>query len=323
MIQKNVQRKEYLSRINKVIDYIDANLSSKFTLEELSSIANFSKYHFHRIFHGIVGETTNHYILRIRLEKAATSLLYDPNKSVTEICYDCGFSSSSVFARAFKERYKLSPRDFRSKYLEEFSNIYQLNSNSSEVSKKLDQYFGEVLLNKNGVEKMEAIGDVIEAKKVNVQNCEEFTVAYLRYMGPYKGNAELFENLFTRLFGWAGPKNLCDQHTKVLSVYHDNPEITDEEKLRLSVCISVPEDTEVDGEIGKMKISGGKYAIASYELSGSKDYEKAWNYLYSHWLPTSGFIPDDNPCFEMYLNSPEEHPEKKHIVDIYVPVKEM
>ncbi len=321
MIVKDAQRKEYLARINNVIDYIDNNISSKFTLEELSSVANFSKFHFHRIFNGIMGETLNNYILRIRLEKAATILICNPNVPITDICFNCGFSSSSVFARTFKDKFKLSASEWRLNHLSKFSNISQSNSNISEVSKKLDKYFGDILFNTNGDAKMK---EVIEPTNIEVKEMEEFTVAYIRYIGPYKGDSELFSNLFTRIFNWAGPKGLCQfPKTKVLSVYHDNPDITDEEKLRLSICISVPESTEVDSEIGKMNIAGGKYAVASYVLSDSAEYQKAWNYIYSNWLPTSGYQPDDKPCFELYLNNPEEHPEHKHIVDIHVPVKSL
>lgn len=321
MTQSN-QRKEYLSRINNVIDYIENNISSRFSLDELASVANFSKFHFHRIFASVIGETLNSYILRIRLEKAASLLLHNPNKPVTDIWLDCGFSSSSVFARAFKDNFGMSASEWRKNKCAEFSNIDQHNSNESEVSARLSEYFGDLLLTKKGVAKMNEIKEMIEPKEVKVEEREEFTVAYIRYIGPYKGNSDLFEGLFTRLFKWAMPNNLCVfPQTKILSIYHDNPDITDEDKLRTSVCISVPEDTEVSGEVGKMKVAGGKYAIASFELAGAPDYAKAWKYVFAEWLPSSGYEPDNNPTFEMYLNHPEEHPEKKHIVDIYVPVK--
>jgi AraC family transcriptional regulator len=86
------------------------------------------------------------------------------------------------------------------------------------------------------------------------------------------------------------------------------------------VCISVSKDTEVEGEVGKMTIPGGKYAMAHFEIS-ENEYEDAWNAVYGNWLPESGFQPDDRPCFELYLNDPKEHPEHKHIVDICIPVK--
>ncbi len=165
---------------------------------------------------------------------------------------------------------------------------------------------------------------MIDKKSLNVEVKEipEMHVAYVRHIGPYKGDPALFERLFTKLFEWAGARDLLHiPETKVMAVYHDNPEVTDESKLRTSMCITVPENTEVEGEVGKMTIPGGKYAIAHFEIDQT-EYEDAWNALYGTWLPESGYQPDaDRPAFELYLNNPEEHPEHKHIADIYLPVK--
>ena len=161
----------------------------------------------------------------------------------------------------------------------------------------------------------------IKALKVDVKELLDMHVAYVRHIGPYKGDAALFENLFNKLFTWAGPRDLLRfPETKIMSVYHDDPEITDESKLRTSACITVPENTKVDGEIGKMIIAGGKYAMARFELSND-EYQDAWNSLYGDWLPESGYQPDDRPSFELYLNNPKEHPGNKAIVDICIPVK--
>ena len=160
------------------------------------------------------------------------------------------------------------------------------------------------------------------AKKaeVTVEQLPETTVAYVRHTGPYKGNAKLFEDLYGKLMRWAGPRGLLDEKTACLSVYHDDPEVTDENRLRVSACIPVPPDTEVSGEVGKMSIDAGGYAIARFELS-EDEFQDAWNYVYGQWLPQSGYQPDDRPCFERCCNDPATHPEKKHIVDICVPVK--
>lgn len=117
---------------------------------------------------------------------------------------------------------------------------------------------------------------------VEVRDMPEFHVAYVRHIGPYKGNSELFERLFEKLMKWAGPRGLLRfPETKVLTVYHDDPEITDEDKLRTSACITVPEDTPVKGEIGKMTIPGGKFALARFEIS-TEEFEDAG---YGHgWL---------------------------------------
>lgn len=156
---------------------------------------------------------------------------------------------------------------------------------------------------------------------VQVEELQEMTVAYVRHVGPYKGNPDLFRNMFEALCTWAGPRGLLSNpDTRFFAVYHDDPDITDESKQRLSVCMTAPSDTEVSGEIGKMTVSGGTYAIAHFEIN-MDEYEQAWNMVYGTWLPNSGYQPDDRPPFEWYLNNPEEHPEHKHIVNICVPVK--
>ena len=104
--------------------------------------------------------------------------------------------------------------------------------------------------------------------EVEVRDIPEFHMAYVRHVGPYAGDMELFARLWEKIMKWAGPRGLLNfPETKMLSVYHDSPEITDPGKLRTSVGISVPEDTPVDGEIGKMVIPAGKYAMARFEIS--------------------------------------------------------
>ncbi len=78
-ISSNAQiNDEYKSRINNVIDYIESNLKSEMTLDKLADVANFSSFHFHRIFKTIIGETLNQFIQRIRIEKAAALLINNP-----------------------------------------------------------------------------------------------------------------------------------------------------------------------------------------------------------------------------------------------------
>jgi AraC family transcriptional regulator len=160
-----------------------------------------------------------------------------------------------------------------------------------------------------------------ESLRVEVMEIPEMHVAYIRHIGPYKGDVDLFARLFAKLFTWAGARDLLGlPETKVMTVYHDNPDIMDETKLRMSVCITVPSNTEGEGEVGRMTIHGGRYAIAHFEIDQT-EYEDAWNALYGTWLPESGFQLDDRPAFEVYLNDPREHSQHKHIVDIYLPIR--
>jgi len=322
---KQVQRRaEYVSRINRVMDYIESHLDEVLSLHSIADVANFSPFHFHRIFGAMVGETLNQFIQRLRVEKSANQLVSNPRKSITAIAFDCGFSGSASFSRAFRQYFGMSPSEWRSGGHVEFRKIGKMDRNSGQTESNERKDFNPsvdyiVIDNFNSTWRVE----MNDTKSVNVEVKEmpEFTVAYLRHIGPYAGDSALFERLFTKLFQWAGPRDLIMMpETKVMSVYHDDPEVTPEDKLRMSVCISVPEDTKVDGEIGKMKVPGGKFAVAHFEVMAD-EYGEAWNALMGGWLPESGYQPDDRLCYEMYLNSPKDHPEGKHIVDICLPVK--
>jgi AraC family transcriptional regulator len=108
--------------------------------------------------------------------------------------------------------------------------------------------------------------------------------------------------------------------TKFLCVYYDAPGVTEDEKLRVDVAMTVPKETRVDGEAGKNILPAGKYAVGRFELS-SHEFEEAWTGVMGGWLPQSGYQCDDRPCFEIYQNDPKQHPEGKCVVDICVPVK--
>jgi AraC family transcriptional regulator len=273
----------------------------------------------------MIGETINQFIQRIRTEKAAVQLIVNPKKSITAIAFDCGFSGSAAFARAFREIFRMSPSQWRSEgYLQERKIRKTKGKNSQQLGKIRQDFDVSSYYIDDETKNLKWRIIMKDNKHINVEvkDMPELTVAYIRHIGPYKGNSALFENLFGKLMKWAGPRGLLRfPETQVMAIYHDDPNITEEDKLRVSVCISVPKDTPVEGEIGKMTVPGGKFAIARFELTGSKDYEKAWDMVLGGWLPESGYQPDDRLCYELYHNDPKEHPEGKHIVDICMPVK--
>lgn len=324
-VRKKYLREEYVSRINRVIDYIENHIDEELSLEVLAGVADFSPFHFHRVFGAMMGETLNHFIQRIRVEKSAMKLAANPKSSITDIAFDCGFSGSAAFSRFFREVFNMSPSQWRSKKSFQDSKIRKIYSNNRQISSKIGKDF-HVSLQYNPGENQNLtwrikMKDNKQQIQVEVKDMPDFHVAYVRHIGPYKGDSELFAGLFEKLMRWAGPRELLRfPETKSLCVYYDDPGVTEESKLRVDACITVPEDTAVEGEVGKMKIPGGKFAVAHCELAHD-EYEGAWKMLMGGWLPESGYQPDDRLCYELYLNDPKEHPEYKCIVDICVPVK--
>lgn len=151
-----------------------------------------------------------------------------------------------------------------------------------------------------------------------IKELPERNVACIRHIGPYNKIGETIE----KVFAWAGPKGLIQfPNTELLAVYYEDPETVDPADLQSDACITVPEGTQADGEARTMKIPGGLFAVAHVEIDPS-EYGEAWDRLFGEWIPENGYVADNTRlCYELYLNDPDEHPEKKHIVDICEPVR--
>ncbi|MBN2535688.1 MAG: AraC family transcriptional regulator [Spirochaetales bacterium] len=306
-------RTDYKQRINRVMDYIETHLDETLSLERLADIACFSKFHFHRIFQSLNGERLAEYIQRIRIEKAATLLKNNPDHSVTDIAFLCGFASSASFANAFKKYFGMSASRYRNDENagKEQRYISLPEEDLESLHIRIEQSKGKQTFHIKGID---------YERDVHIVDLPEWNLAYIRYTGPYKGDAALFTRLWKKLVTWAAPRGLLDKSDNIyIALYHDNPEITAEEKLRVSVCMSIDENTETSGEIGRMTLPGGKYSVCRFVL-GEKDYSAAWGWVYGTWLPISGYQPDDRPSFEWY--PPHEQKEGNKIpVDICIPVK--
>jgi AraC family transcriptional regulator len=316
-------RAEYAARIHRVVDFVERHLDRAFTLDELARIACFSPFHFHRVFTAFTGEPLYQFILRLRLERAASQLLQNPGKSVTAVALDCGFGSPAAFARAFRRAFGTTATAWRRASRKECEALRKEGKDRPSLF-AYDRPMAAATDAGGAPKRRKAMTTgamtVKEAQQVRIETLAPTAVAYIRHVGPYAGDAALFGRLFGRLCGWAGPRGLLGPSTRMLTIYHDNPQITEEEKLRISVCATVPPGTAAEGEVGVMQIDGGKYAVASFELDPG-EYGAAWNWLMGTWLPSSGCQPDDRPCFEMYLNDPKTHPAHKHIVEIWEPVR--
>ena len=90
----------------------------------------------------------------------------------------------------------------------------------------------------------------------NLKELGERSVAFVSFKGNYMGNTQVFADLFGKLCGWAGPKGLITPTSQFISCYYDDPNVTPPDELRLDVCISIPEGTEVEGEVQKKVLPG-------------------------------------------------------------------
>jgi AraC family transcriptional regulator len=105
-------RLELYRRLLRGRDYILSSLCEPILLDDIAREACLSPYHFHRTFSQVFHETPHRYLTRHRLERAC-HLLRQTDRSVTEVCFECGFESLGSFSSLFRRRFGVSPRAFR------------------------------------------------------------------------------------------------------------------------------------------------------------------------------------------------------------------
>lgn len=106
--------------IDKALKYIKENLTEDLSLQTVANHVMLSPIHFHNCFKSAVGKTLHEYVEEQRI-KTAVNLLLTTDLTLTQIAFQCGFSSQSYFSYVFKRKMKTTPR----KYVEQLNNLYE------------------------------------------------------------------------------------------------------------------------------------------------------------------------------------------------------
>lgn len=103
--------------INQAIDYILEHINDELSVDDVAAQCHFSKYYFSRMFKEETGESVYAFIKRLKLEQSAFRLKVEPDRAVTDIGYDFGYSPSN-YSWMFRKQYQTNPVDFRRKSYE-------------------------------------------------------------------------------------------------------------------------------------------------------------------------------------------------------------
>lgn len=122
----------YSEPILKTINYINKNLTSDLSLDDLADHMHFSPYHFHRLFLMCTGTAPMEHIRRLRLRAASRDLL-SGRANIAEIAMEYRFESQDGFCRAFKKYFGLTPGEYRKLNLKSMKFISQ----SAEVENRM------------------------------------------------------------------------------------------------------------------------------------------------------------------------------------------
>lgn len=117
LLAKNHSLHQYTEVVNRSISYIEMHYADKLSLSILASYLHVSKNYLSAVFKKQLGKTVTEFIHEIRMDKAIF-LLNSTKLSIDDISAICGYSDSNYFCRIFKNRYKLSPGQYRNNLLQ-------------------------------------------------------------------------------------------------------------------------------------------------------------------------------------------------------------
>jgi AraC family transcriptional regulator len=295
---KQSTEKLYIRRITHVLVYIQKNLGSEMSLQDLSKNAHFSRYHFHRIFRALVGESIGEHIRRLLLERAA-SYLKHTEKPVIDIAFDAGYQTHEAFSRAFKIAFSCSPTEFRA------NNTLVPQIGKTAIHYK--NYFQEKDINI-------MIGE--DTMDVEIKTIKPMRVAFVRHVGPYDEVGIAWDKLCTML----GIEGYLGSQCKFIGVSYDDPDVTAPEKLRYDACITVDDSFVPKEDVMVQTIGGGEYAVMTH-IGPYNKLNETYSKLYGQWLVHSGREFRSEPCIEFYLNDPDGTDPEDLITDICLPLK--
>ena len=125
---------------------------------------------------------------------------------------------------------------------------------------------------------------------------------------------------FQNVLEWAEPKGLLRQPDfKMATIYYDSFKVTAPNKVRMRACLIVDAPLKTDGDMSLITINKGPHIIAHHEINIG-EFERVWTEVFM-WMNTNVYNMRKEPPFEIYYNDFNTHPEKKCIVDLYVPVE--
>ncbi|MEQ8825941.1 MAG: AraC family transcriptional regulator [Filomicrobium sp.] len=276
--------RNYEERLQRVLSHIYENLDGELSLDALADIACMSRYHWHRVFKAMTGETLAEAVRRLRLHKAANALVHEETP-VSEIAKRVGYPNLASFSRAFSNAHGMSPNAFREQGVE----------------------ITELLQRNSGDQKM---------YPVVIKDIGTFQAAGIEHVGPY----EDIGGAFQKLGGVMAARSLMEHITGAFGIYYDAPDSKPEAELRSCAAFMTgygfPKDVE---GLDYFEVAGGKYAVMEHK-GPYATLGAAYDWLYGKWLPESGEEPRDAPPVEIYVNDPATTAPADLRTDICLPI---
>lgn len=282
---ERLSRQSYLDRIERVRSHIRANLDEPLDLDVIAEVACLSRFHWHRIYQAMTGETSAQTVRRLRLARAAEDLA-QTSRPLALVAERAGYASQSAFTRAFTAAHGIAPAAFR----------------NAGMHASLQQAIRE---------------DNAMAFDVEIRTLPTRPAVGLLHKGAFGQIGESFE----RLFSLMGAHGLTPHVRGPFGRYRDGPDGMAEADLRSHACAFTDVALQPPPPLEIFEVGGGTYAVLTYKGPYSA-MKPAYDWLFGVWLPTSGREPRDAHVLEINLNTPMNTAPADLLTEICLPLED-
>lgn len=272
-------------RLLRVLDHIHDNPAGDLSLDALSDIAAMSRFHWHRVFRAMTGETMAQAVRRIRMQRASY-LLVMTDQSLADIAAAVGMENLASFSRSFSEAFLMSPTAFRKRgELRPFARI--------PTPRRAPMY------------------------PVTIRTEAPIRLAALRHKGAYHEISRAFQKLSALM----ASRDLFRSAGRMIAVFYDDPQSVPEPDLRSQAGFEITGEADLAAPLEEVTLPAGRRAVLTY-TGPYAGLPAAYDELFGIWLPASGEEPADTPSFEVYLNTPMDTAPEALITELHLPLRD-
>jgi AraC family transcriptional regulator len=271
-------------RLLRVFDHIHDNPAGDLSLDALSDVAAMSRFHWHRVFRAMTGETLAQAVRRIRMQRASYLLVMTDDPLAT-IAAAVGMENLQSFSRCFTEAFLMSPANFRKRgELRPFLRI--------PLPRRAPMH------------------------PVTIRTEPAIRLAALPHNGAYFEISRAFQKLSAVM----AARDLFRTAGRMIAVFYDDPQSVAEADLRSHAGFEITGRSDLSTPLEDVTLPAGRQAVLTYK-GPYAGLPAAYDELFGIWLPQSGEEPADTPSFEVYLNSPMDVAPEDLITELHLPLR--
>jgi AraC family transcriptional regulator len=291
---------DHTDDLQEILRYIDTHIKEKLSVEKLAKRAGYSPYYFCRGFQYETGCSIMEYVRNRKLAYAASEL--NSGRYLVDIAVDYGFETHSGFSKAFRRYFGCPPEIYRAYAVFDIPKL--------PVLKKRKRFIPSRFMEPKIIAQRAAFKIAGFPLAVNSQDSADFkaTAKIRQFREECKTDGRL-----EKLYGESFRKNLAEYGVCYFS----------DDGLVYVVGVEVNNRHTIPAEYNVYTVPEAVFAVfttpAGDEESFSSISRDTWQYIFTEWLPNSGYEFDiEGTAFELY----DEHSIGKtgKACDIYIPV---